>query len=98
MTPERFIELTSQHRCLDRMIDDVRLVDGPRGHLTIGYLFDGYLDCAVVFDGQRYFDVQDINLAEGSFNGVCHEPWYTFNSYESLEALVEEMGKVHDQA
>lgn len=97
MTPERFNELISQHRCLDNMIDRVRLVDGPPGCVTLGYRFDGYIDGAVIYHQGRYYDLQDINLDEGLFD--CHGPWdEVFSSYESLEALVEEMGRVHDQA
>lgn len=90
---DSFKQLITQSSFLSTMVDNPRTVDGPEdAEWTIGYLWDGYMDCAVIFDGKRYRDVQDINIAEGLWN--CHGHWTQFNGYGSLEELVNEMEKL----
>lgn len=82
---ERFNELVANSSVLSAYIDKVREVNPPPGFQSaLGYEFDATLDCAVVFDGQRYYDVQDINLAEDWWP----HPILLAQDFDSLENLM----------
>lgn len=62
-------------------------------HNAIRYLWDGYMDCWIVFDGELYWDLQDqveIPPAE--------EYRKEYRSFTTLDALLTEMEKIGDDA
>ena len=58
------------------------------------FVFDGYVDCAIVKEGDKWVDVQDCNLGDDfRFSPLNKEFIKPFTRFDSIEELVTEMMK-----
>ena len=91
---DAFKALVAESSVLSAFIDMPFTTEGPEGsEWTIAYLFDGYMDCAVIFDGSRYYDLQDINVEEKIWECDGGD-WRKFSHYPSLDGLINHMEEV----
>lgn len=88
---ERFKELVAESSFLTLMIDKPTEVSHDSCQQLnvengVHYLWDGYIPCVVLFDGESYWDLQDCwpDVPDRKL-------WWKYAKYSSLEELVRTM-------